>query len=341
MLKYAEAMRLPTGRIRVPGFFLTHEGLLFLGLSGLFLFVTISEESFRTPENLKNLIFPITTLGFLSIGVAFGLISGVIDLSVGAIMGFSGAMTGGLTAVVGLPTPVAIVVVAATGMLLGLVNGILVTGLRVPSFIVTLGTMGLFRVGTFRIQYEFFGTAQSVHLGNDSLNWFGRGEAIGSVPAAFYFLIGIIVLGYYVLSHSKMGLWFFAVGGNERAAFDAGVTPSRIRILAFMISGLCAALAGAALTARLQGSLPSAGVGVEFEAITAALIGGASLFGGYGSMVGTTLAVLLLQTLFNGFSHLNVPLGDQFLVRAGIFIVVLWVDANLRRRGRGQSPAGA
>ena len=341
VLKYVEAVRLPTGRIRVPAFFLSHEGLLLLGVVGLFLFVTLSEDSFRNPQNLKNLLFPITTLGFVSIGVAFGLISGVIDLSVGAIMGFCGAVTGGLIAVAGLPTPLAILVVAVTGMLLGLVNGVLVTGLRVPSFIITLGTMGLFRVGTFRIQYEFFGTAQSVHLGNDSLNWLGRGESIGSVPAAFYFLIGIVLLAYYVLSHSKLGLWFFAVGGNERAAFDAGVTPSRIRILAFMISGFCAALAGAALTARLQGSLPSAGVGFEFEAITVALIGGASLFGGYGSVLGTTLAVLLLQILFNGFSHLNVQLGDQFLVRAGMFLVVLWVDANLRRRGRGRFAASA
>ena len=341
VLKYAEALRLPAGRIRVPAFFLSHEALLLLGLLGLFLFLVLSSDSFRGAQNLKNLTFPITTLGIVSIGVAFGLISGVIDLSVGAIMGVSGVIIGGLISVSGLPFPLALLVVLVSGMLLGLINGLLVIGLRVPSFIITLGTMALFRVGTFRIQYEFFGTAQSIHmLPNDALNWFGRGDTLGAVPVAFYFCIGLALLSYYVLAHSKLGLWFVAVGGNERSAYDAGVSPGRIRILAFVISGFCAALAGAAMTARFQGSLPSVGLGFEFEAITAALIGGASLFGGYGSVIGTVLAVLLLKVVFNGFTHLSVPLGDQFLVRAGIFIVVLWVDANLRQRGRGRSLTG-
>lgn len=336
VLKHAGALRLPASRMRLPPFFLSHEGVLFLGVGGLFLFMALSSDSFRSSQNLRDLAFPVTVLALVSIGVAFGLMSGVIDLSVGAIMGVCGVIMAGLVSVTGVPSPLALIIVAVSGMLLGLINGVLVTKLRAPSFIITLGTLGLFRIGAFRIQFEFFGVAQSVHMFNDSLNWFGRGHGLGGLPVAFYLCIGIALLGYYVLAHSKLGLWLIAVGGNERAAYDSGVSPSRIRILAFVISGFCAGLAGAAMTARFQGSLPASGLGFEFEAVTAALIGGASLLGGYGSVIGTVLAVLLLKVLFNGFSHLDVPLGDQFVVRAGIFLAVLWVDANLRQRQRSR-----
>ena len=341
MLKDAEALRLLTRRIRVPAFFLSHQGLLTLGLLGVFLFFSVSSEHFRNPENLRGLIFPVTTLGFVSIGIVFELIVGVIDLSVGSIIGVGGAVMAGLISAVGMPAPLAIIVVAMVGMLLGLFNGLLVTWLRVPSFIITMATLGLFRIGTVLIHLEFFGTTMSFGVPNDAYRWFGSVDVMGGVPVSFYIFVCTALLAYYILAHSKLGIRFFAVGGNERSAHAGGISPDRMRILAFVISGACAATAGAALTARFQGGTVLTGLGFEFEAITVALIGGASLYGGYGSIVGAMLGVVFVKVLTNGFINLDVPSFDQYLIRAAIFIVILWVDANFRHRRRGRYMVGA
>ena len=257
-----------------------------------------------------------------------------IDLSVGSLMGVSAVMTGGLVQITGLPAPLAVIIALITGMLLGLLNGLLVTWWRIPSFIITLGTLAAFRAMTERLQFDFFGKLQSSPIRSDELKWFASGEVLGRVPVSFYIFVGVALVAYYLLAHSKVGIWFFAVGGNERSAHAAGISSDRVRILAFVISGCTSALAGAISTARFQASLASTGNGFEFEAITAVIIGGASLFGGSGSMLGTMLGVLLLRVLINGLTHLDVVFYDQMLIRAAIFIGVLWVDAAFRQRGR-------
>ena len=333
-LKYAEALRPLAGRVRVPAFFLSQEGALTVGVGTLFVVFLLMSDSFRSSTNLQDMTIPITTLGFASVGIAFGLFCGVIDLSVGSVMGVGAVMTAGLVSEVGLPAPLVIIIVLILGMLLGLLNGLLVTGLRIPSFIITLGTLALYRATAERLQYDFFGVLQSQPVHNDTLKWIGSGEVIGRVPVSFWILIGTALLAHIILAHTKVGIWFFAVGGNERAAHAAGVSPEPIRILAFVISGLVASMAGIVLMARFQASIPSTGFGFEFEAITAVIIGGASLFGGSGSMVGTMMGVLLLRVLINGLTHLDVVFYDQMLIRALVFIGVLWIDATFRQRGR-------
>ncbi len=340
MLGHAGALKPLAGRIKPPAFILSHEGLLTIGVGALFAAFLLASSSFRSSTNLQDLTLPITTLGLVSIGIAFGLICGVIDLSVGSIMGVSAVMTAGLIETVGIPVPLAIIISLVLGLLLGLLNGVLVTALRIPSFIITLGTLAAYRAFAMRIQEDFFGSINSIRILNDALKWFGSGEVIGRIPVSFYAFLGVTLVAYYVLAHSKLGIWFSAVGGNERAAHAAGLSADRIRVLAFLISGFCSAMAGAVLTARFQASLTSTGTGFEFEALTAVIIGGASLFGGSGSMIGTMLGVLLLRVLINGLTHLDVVFYDQFLIRAGIFIAVLWVDATFRRGRRGRIAAG-
>jgi ribose transport system permease protein len=334
VLRYAEAVRPLAGRIGLSLSFINYERGLTLGVGLLFLIFLTTSDSFRSPTNLQDMTLPITTLGLVSIGIAFGLICGTIDLSVGAIMGACGVFTAGLIDTVGLGAPMAIVLALIMGVLLGLVNGVLVTTLRIPSFIITLGTLTAYRALAERLQLDFFGKLQSKAISSEALNFFGSGEVIGRVPVSFYIFLGVALVGYYVLAHTKIGIWFFAVGGNQRAAYAAGITPDRIRILAFLISGFTSAMAGIVLTARFQASLTATGTGFEFEAITAVIIGGASLFGGAGSMVGTMLGVLLLRILINGLTHLDVVFYDQLLIRAGIFIAVLWVDATFRQGRR-------
>ncbi len=331
---HAGVLRPMAGRVKVPAFFLSHEGMLLVGVGVLFLVFCLMSESFRNSTNLQDMTLPITTLGLVSIGIAFGLICGVIDLSVGSIMGVSAVMTGGLVQTVGLPAPLAVILAVAVGVLLGLFNGVLVTWWRIPSFIITLGTLAAYRAMTERLQFDFFGKLQSSPIRSEDLKWFASGEVLGRVPVSFYIFLGVGIVAYYVLAHSKLGIWFFAVGGNERSAHAAGISSDRVRILAFLISGLTSALAGSILTARFQASLASTGNGFEFEAITAVIIGGASLFGGSGSMLGTMLGVLLLRVLINGLTHLDIVFYDQMLIRAAIFIGVLWIDATFRQRGR-------
>ncbi len=293
-------------------------------------------ESFRSSTNLEDLTLPITLLGLVSVGVAFGLIAGVIDLSVGSIMGVAGVTAAGLVSKGGVPAPIAIAAALALGTFLGLVNGLLVSGLRIPSFIITLGTLAVYRALALRLQEDFFGGIQSVLITDKTFTWLGSGEVIGRIPASFFVFVAIAVVGYYLLSHSKVGVWFFAVGGNEKAAHAAGISPDRIRILAFVISGFCAAMAGLVLAARTHASIPRGGLGFEFEAITAVIIGGASLYGGSGSILGTVLGVTLLTVLLNGLSHQDVQFYDQFFIRAAIFIGLLWIDANVRQRRRAR-----
>ncbi len=333
MLGIAEAAKPLAGRMAVPLSFINYERGLTLGVGALFAIFLATSESFRSPTNLQDLTLPITTLGLVSIGIAFGLICGVIDLSVGSIMGVAAVTTAGLIDR-GLPAPAAIFIVLAIGVLLGLVNGLLTTRLRIPSFIITLGTLAAFRGLTERLQFDFFGQLSSVPIFSDALEWFGSGEVIGRIPVSFYFFLGVALIAYYVLAHTKLGVWFFAVGGNERAAHAAGVSADRIRILAFLISGFCSAMAGAVLTGRFEASLSSTGLGFEFEAITAVIIGGASLFGGAGSIIGTLLGVLLLRLLLNGLTHAEIDFYTQMLIRAAIFVAVLWIDATFRQRRR-------
>ncbi len=335
MLRYAGALR-PLTKAKVPAFFLSHEGALTLAVGLLFVAFLVLSDTFRSSSNLQDLTIPITTLGLVSIGIAFGLICGTIDLSVGSIMGVCGVFTAGLIDGVGLGAPMAIVLGLILGLLLGLLNGVLVTTLRIPSFIITLGTLTAYRALAERLQIDFFGKLQSKSISSDALDFFGSGEVIGRVPVSFYIFLGVALVGYYVLAHTKIGIWFFAVGGNQRAAHAAGITPDRIRILAFLISGFTSAMAGIVLTARFEASLTATGTGFEFEAITAVIIGGASLFGGAGSIIGTMLGVLLLRILINGLTHLDVVFYDQLLIRAGIFILVLWVDATFRQGHRAQ-----
>ncbi len=327
-------MRPLVARVRVPAYFLSHEGMLVVGVGLLFLVFILLSESFRASTNLQDLTIPITTLGLVSIGIAFGLICGVIDLSVGSIMGVCAVMLAALVRNVNVPAPLAILMVMVLGMLLGLLNGLLVTRLRIPSFIITLGTLAAFRAMAARIQLDFFGSETSQIINNDALRFFGRGDVVGRVPVAFYVFVGMALVAYYILAHTRLGLSFFAVGGNERAAHAAGTSADRIRLLAFVISGACAAVAGAVLTSRFQASLVNAGTGMEFEALTAVIIGGASLFGGSGSMIGTMLGVLLLRVLIAGLTHLDVVIYDQFMIRAGIFLAVLWIDATFRQQRR-------
>ena len=333
MLRYAEAVRPLAGRIGLSLSFINYERGLTLGVGLLFLIFLTTSDSFRSPTNLQDMTLPITTLGLVSIGIAFGLICGVIDLSVGSIMGVSAVTSAGLIDTVGLPVPLAIILSLIIGMLLGLFNGLLTTRLRIPSFIITLGTLAAYRGLAERLQFDFFGQLSSVPVFNETLRWLA-GDVVGRISVTFFIFLGVAALAYYILAHSKLGVWFFAVGGNERSAFAAGISADRIRILAFVISGLTSALAGAVLTARFEASLSSTGAGFEFEAITAVIIGGASLFGGAGSVVGTVLGVLLLRLLLNGLTHLDVDFYNQMLVRAAIFIVVLYIDATFRRGRR-------
>ena len=336
MLKYVEAMRPLAGRVKLPAFLLSYEGMLGLGVLALFLYFIFASDTFRSISNLQGLTLPITYLGLVCIGVAFALICGVIDLSVGSIMAATIVMTGGLIEHVGVPVPLAIIMVIIFGMLLGLLNGLLVTGLRLPSFIVTLGTLAAYRAMAERMQWDFFGRFHSEPIHSDMLSWFGGGSVVGGLTVSFFIFVGIALFAHYVLAHSKLGVMFFAVGGNERAAYAAGTSPNQIRVLAFVISGACAALAGVILGARYQASVPTAGVGFEFEALTAVIIGGASLFGGSGSIIGTMFGVILLRVLINGLTHLDVVIYDQMFIRAAIFIGLLWVDATFRRGRRGQ-----
>lgn len=299
----------------------------------IFAFVTfcLGSPSFRGTTNLQNLMFPIALLGIVALGVGVCMMAGVLDLSVGSIMGVSGVFAAGLTSQTEVPTALALLIALCLGTGLGLVNGAMATRLAVPSFIVTLGTLAVYRALALRLHEGFFGGQASILIRDPAFAWLGQTSAGQWMPVSLLVMMGLAVGLAYFLSRSTYGLWVYAVGGNPSAAYAAGISNQRIQTMAFVFSGFCAALGGVMLASRSQGSIPFGGNGWEFEAITAVVIGGTSLFGGAGSAAGVVLGVALLTILSSGMSHLGVSFYDQYLIRGSLLVAVLWFDTKVRR----------
>ncbi|CAA9430767.1 MAG: Ribose ABC transport system, permease protein RbsC [uncultured Rubrobacteraceae bacterium] len=284
--------------------------------------------NFLQVDNLAQLIAQWAVVGIAAVGVTFVIITAGIDLSVGAIV----ALTGMLAAISmqgGVPGFVGILVALGAGLLIGAFNGFSTAYFGIAPFIVTLAVLSMGRGLTLAVS-----GGQTVFGFPASFTFVGRAEILG-VSLLVWLTLAVFATGYLVLSHTAFGRQVYAVGGDREAARLAGIPVRRVTFLVYAISGLCAGLSAVVLTSRLNSALPSAAEGLELQVIAAVVIGGASLFGGRGSMVGTLVGVLLIGTLNNGLTLLNVPpFWVQFVHGAVVFLAVLVDALNRRRRGR-------
>lgn len=299
--------------------------LPFLTLTILFVGLAIASPHFLTSTNLSSVVRQTAVINIMALGMTLIIISGGIDLSVGAILAMGGLL-GCMAMEKGQPIPVGIVVGILAGAFWGLVNGFLTTRLRINPFIVTLGTLGIVRGLTLIIS-----NGLPVHQIPRQFSFLGEGNVLG-VPFVLWILLACALLVHVVLEHTKLGRYTFAIGSNADAAFYAGIPVAFHTTSVYAIGGMLTGLAGMIEASRLMTGQPTAGQGYELQAIAAVVIGGGSLRGGEGSVVGTLVGAFIMGLLSNGSDLLGIsPYLQQAIIGAVIILAVSFDELRKRK----------
>ena len=292
-----------------------------IGLIVLFVVIAALNDRFISPSNLSNLLRQVSINALISFGMTFVILTGGIDLSVGSILALSSALLASMITS-GMNPEMAVVCAAGIGLVLGAVNGVIVAYGKVAPFIATLATMTIYRGAT--LVYTN-GNPISGLTDAPIFTGLGQGDVMGvPVPAILMFIAFFILL--FVLNKTPLGRQTYAVGGNEKVSYIAGIKINRVKIVAYAITGLLCALAGAVLTARLNSAQPTAGTGYELDAIAAVVLGGTSLAGGKGRISGTLIGALIIGTLNNGLNILNVSSFYQQVVKGIVILLAVLMD---------------
>lgn len=301
---------------------------LFLVLLLFIVIMTILTPSFLTLNNMKNLLIQSTILCTLSLGMTFVIITGGIDLSVGSVEAVASAIGLGLIVKSGVPPAVGVLIMLVVGAVFGVMNGILITHFRIPPMIVTLATMSIAR-GVVLVY------TNSANIGPVPKSFTVlTGSYIFGIPLIVWTVIAFCIIAWLGLSKTTFGRSVYAVGGSELAAKLAGIRTKRVIILTYVISGVCAAMAGLLLAIRLESAGPNAGDGVEMNAIAAVVVGGTSLSGGRGTVLGTVLGVILISLVSNAVNLLGVPPAWDKIVKGLVIVIAALLDANRNKAGK-------
>ena len=288
--------------------------------------LSILSDRFLTVSNQINILRQATINGIVAVGMTLVILTAGIDLSVGSVLALSAVVSADLLKQ-GIPVPLGILVALTIGGLMGMVNGLIITKGRIPPFIATLGMLTVGRGLT--LMY----TQGKPFTGLPAAFRFIGAGSLGPVPMPIVVAGLVFIIGGIVLSRTRFGEYVYLLGDNPLAARLAGINTHRMIILVYMISGICAALAGMILIARLDSAQPVIGQGYEFDAIAAVVVGGTSFSGGEGTLLGTLLGALLIETLNNGLNLLNVsPLWEQVVKGVVIALALLFYKVINRSR---------
>jgi rhamnose transport system permease protein len=295
---------------------LSWESLLVLVAVAIFIANSFASPYFLNEWSLSDMTFNFTEKALIALAMALLIIAGEIDLSVAAIISLASTLMG-LVLQLGAPTPVLVLIGIATGIACGAFNGWLVTGLKLPSIVVTIGTMSLFRGLSFIILGD-----QSFGGYPADFAWFGQGYVFWVISFELVLFLVCAVIYGIVLHRTNFGRRVFAIGNNQTAAQFSGVRVDRIKFILFCLTGLMSGIAAVLLTARLGSTRPSIAEGWELEAITMVVLGGVSILGGAGSIVGVVLAALIMGLVTFGLGLLNVP-GIVMSIFIGALLIVV------------------
>lgn len=294
--------------------------------------MTLLSPTFLTPTNLMNLLLQASTLGIMALGMTFVIIGAGIDLSVGGIPAIVSVLTIGLVVRQELPVWLALVVALLVGVAVGGVNGFAITRLRIAPLIATLGTLSI----AIGLAFAYSGGTSIVPV-PELYNFLRRADIFG-IPINIVLLVVLAVLAHLVLTRTSFGRSLYAVGGNPQAAEMAGIRVNRIIFYTYVISAAAAAVAGILFTARLAAGSPQTASGIELTVIAAVVIGGTSLFGGRGNVLGTVLGAVLITMVTNAINLLGVPTAwDRVLLGVVILIAALIDVFRLRLHERWTS----
>jgi ribose/xylose/arabinose/galactoside ABC-type transport system permease subunit len=293
-------------------------------LLAVIILMSILSPYFFSIKNFLNIVQYSSIAGILAVGMTFVISAGGIDISVGSTVTFVGMTLAMLMPDRGAVFPLALLSVAI-GSLCGLANGLLVSKLKIVPFIATMGTMEIFKGMSFLVT-----KGVNTPFSNPDFIFTGRGT-IMQIPNSFLVMIIMMALGTFVLALTPFGKKTYAVGANSTASRLAGINIWRVRLLTYVICGACAGISGMILTALNGAGMTTAGDGLELDAIAATVLGGASLQGGKGSMIGTLVGIVLLNTITNGLNLLGVSTYWQMIAKGAILIVAVFVDSIKRK----------
>jgi ribose transport system permease protein len=300
---------------------------ILIALIGLSTFLSFASPYFLTADNALGVARAFSLTAIAAIGQTMVIITGGIDLSVGSVLALSGLSTGMLLAT-GWPLVPSIIAGLLVGMIFGACNGLLITRVGLPPFIATLGMLS---IGRGLVYILTKGYPVTVPRGEDLLLQVGQGY-VGIVPVPVIIMLVITIVATLFLSKTTLGRYVYAVGGNEEAARLAGIDVGRVKMFVYTVSGLLAAVSGIILLSRLVSAQPSAGLGVELPVIAAAIIGGTSLVGGEGTVLGAVLGAAIIGVLENGMVLLGVNTYAQQAVTGAVILVAVGLDMWQKRR---------
>ena len=308
--------------------------MAFSALIVLFIGFSLASPFFRTFENFVGILLATAVNGVLALGVTFVIITAGIDLSVGTVMTFSAVMTAVFITNLGLPIPLGILGGLSAGALAGFVNGVVISRMKIPPFIATLGmlyaTKGLALVISELKPIYFNDTPAFREMSMNSI--LGRIIPGFEVPNAVLIMFGAAIIANLILTRTVLGRYTFALGSNEEATRLSGVNVAAWKTAVYTLCGLFSGLAGVLIASRLNSAQPALGAGYELDAIAAVVIGGTSLSGGEGSILGTIIGAFIISTLTNGLRIMSVPQEWQMVITGGIVILAVFLDILRRRR---------
>lgn len=307
--------------------------MAFGALIVIFIGFSLASPYFFKFDNIVGILLATAVNGILALGVTFVIITAGIDLSVGTVMTFSAVMTGVFITFWGWPVPVGIIGGMLAGAFAGFVNGTLISRMKIPPFIATLGMLYV----TKGLSLVISGLKPIYFNDAPSFRTVAMGSVLGTIipgleiPNAVLFLFGAAIVANLVLTKTILGRYTFAIGSNEEATRLSGVNVAAWKTAVYSLCGLFSGLAGVIIASRLSSAQPALGSGYELDAIAAAVIGGTSLSGGEGTIVGTIIGALLISTLTNGLRIMAVPQEWQMVVTGAIVVIAVFLDI-LRRR---------
>jgi len=296
-----------------------------LGLALIVIVLSVITNDFLTVSNIFNVLRQISINALIAFGMTFVILTGGIDLSVGSILALSSAISAGLMAG-GMDTWLAILIGLLAGAVMGAINGVVIAKGRVAPFIATLATMTIFRGLTL-----VYTQGRPITGLNSDFAILGKGFFLEIPMPVIWMLISFAIL-YFILRHTTFGRHVYALGSNEEATRLSGISTSKVKVMVYAISGLFAAISGVILTSRLNSAQPTAGTSYELDAIAAVVLGGTSLSGGNGWIVGTLIGAMIIGVLDNGLNLLNVSSFYQSVVKGAVILLAVLIDRSKAKK---------
>ncbi|GHD44480.1 ABC transporter permease [Mycetocola manganoxydans] len=304
------------------------QSLAFGTLIVLVIFFSIASNNFFSWSNISSILLATAVIGILALGTTFVIITGGIDLSIGTGMTLAAVMTGIFLVNMELPLIVGVLGGLATGALMGLINGLNIAVLKLPPFIATLAMMMIAQ----GLALVISGVRPIYFSGVEGFKTIALGTLIPGLPNAVLILFLLAIVAYLLLSKTIFGRYTFAIGSNEEATRLSGVNTRKWLITVYTVAGLFTGFAGVVIAARLDSAQPQIGVGYELQAIAAVIIGGTSLLGGRGSIMGTVIGALIMSVLINGLRIMSIQTEWQNVVVGVVILIAVFTDTLRQRR---------